>query len=393
MGKAIRVEGCAMAPMVEADRDRRLDAREQASLRRHLSTCASCRRLAADLASLGDLATRRALPETTPLDRQRGRAALLRRAAIDQSSPASPTAPRIGRVAAAAIVVLAAGAVVRQTGQHGGHPGGREGAIALARKMPPVPRVAVVSDETTVTGAPGVRFTRIKADGIERVDLEDGAIDLHVLPLGPAQRFLVATGDAEVEVRGTEFHVEAKRRHLVSVSVREGKVEVRYAGSFVTMVEAGQSFVPEADAGLTGEPAPPVEQAPPPAGDKGLTRAPGPQPPLLLPARELPPVRSSEPAARPGGHPHTPGGTDNGAALLAEGVRLIERGDYAAAAERLGAYQRERPADPRAEDAAFLTILALQRAGRRDEARAAAKQYLEKYPSAYHRADAEKLAR
>jgi len=80
-------------------------------------------------------------------------------------------------------------------------------------------------------------------------------------------------------------------------------------------------------------------------------------------------------------------------AAFAEGVRLIERGDYAAGAERLGTYQRERPGDPRAEDAAFLTILALQRAGRRDEARAAARSYLERYPRGFRRPEAEKIAR
>src|SRR5262249_18030645 len=108
MGKAITVEGCAMAPMVEADRDGRLDAREQASLRRHLTTWASCRRLADDLASLRELAMRRVLPEVTPLDHQRGRAALLRSAAHAQPPPWRPS-PLHVRLAAAAAVVLVAG--------------------------------------------------------------------------------------------------------------------------------------------------------------------------------------------------------------------------------------------------------------------------------------------
>src|SRR5579871_4499119 len=82
MAKASGEVSCAMAPMVEADRDGRLDAREQASLARHLATCASCRQLAADLARMRELSTRRILPEATALEHQRGRAALLQKAAV-----------------------------------------------------------------------------------------------------------------------------------------------------------------------------------------------------------------------------------------------------------------------------------------------------------------------
>jgi outer membrane protein assembly factor BamD (BamD/ComL family) len=74
-------------------------------------------------------------------------------------------------------------------------------------------------------------------------------------------------------------------------------------------------------------------------------------------------------------------------------MHLIERGDYAAGAEQLDAYRRANAGDPRAEDAAYLTILALQRAGRREEARAAARRYLAEYPKGYRRAEAERVAR
>ena len=77
---------------------------------------------------------------------------------------------------------------------------------------------------------------------------------------------------------------------------------------------------------------------------------------------------------------------------FADGVRLVERGDYAAAAERLEAFHADHPSDARGEDAAFLTVIALQRAGRRDEARAAAHRYLAQYPKGYRRAEAEAIA-
>ncbi len=76
-----------------------------------------------------------------------------------------------------------------------------------------------------------------------------------------------------------------------------------------------------------------------------------------------------------------------------DGVRLMEHGSYGAARERLEAFRRAHPGDARAEDAAFLEIVALDRAGRRDDARAAARRYLTTYPNGFRRAEAEALAR
>jgi outer membrane protein assembly factor BamD (BamD/ComL family) len=73
-------------------------------------------------------------------------------------------------------------------------------------------------------------------------------------------------------------------------------------------------------------------------------------------------------------------------------MRLVERGDYAAGAERLEAYRRAHPGDARAEDAAYMTVLALQRAGRKDEAAAAAKRYLGDFPQGYRRAEMQAIA-
>ncbi len=71
---------------------------------------------------------------------------------------------------------------------------------------------------------------------------------------------------------------------------------------------------------------------------------------------------------------------------------MIERGDYGAGAKRLEAFSSSSPGDERAEDAAFLVILALQRAGRPAEAAAAARRYLATYPSGYRRAQAKAIA-
>lgn len=81
-----------------------------------------------------------------------------------------------------------------------------------------------------------------------------------------------------------------------------------------------------------------------------------------------------------------------GASALAAGVELIERGDYGAAAERLRSFRQSHPTDARAEDAAFLAVLALERAGHHAAAVAAAREYLAIYPKGYRRAEAQSIS-
>jgi hypothetical protein len=59
---------------------------------------------------------------------------------------------------------------------------------------------------------------------------------------------------------------------------------------------------------------------------------------------------------------------------------------------RLDAFQKDHPADARADLAAFLEIVSLQRAGRRSEAQEAAQRYLALYPEGDRRADAARVA-
>ena len=94
------------------------------------------------------------------------------------------------------------------------------------------------------------------------------------------------------------------------------------------------------------------------------------------------PAASASEAGKPG----------EGASALADGVELIERGDYGAAAERLRAFRQSHPTDERAEDAAFLAVLALERAGHHAAAVAAAREYLASYPQGYRRAEAQSIS-
>lgn len=119
-----------------------------------------------------------------------------------------------------------------------------------------------------------------------------------------------------------------------------------------------------------------------------------------LPAEEVAPAivapRPATPRPKAAGEGPPARGTEAGkprddASGLADGVELIERGDYGAAAERLRSFRQSHPDDLRAQDAAFLGVLALERAGRHGAAVAAAREYLASYPKGYRRAEAQAI--
>jgi hypothetical protein len=302
-----------MARMVEADRDGRLDQRDQASLSRHLAVCAECRAFAGDLARLGELVERPLGRPTTPLEHQRARLALLNDAAMLGASHPTPGSrwgtpkPRlvIGLAAAAVFAISAVGLgaplVTRVLGR--GASGDQPAAmpVAVAHKLPSVPRLA--DPVTMVAPAP------------------------NPLPPGPISH------DGE--------------------SLRTP--------------------------GLDGQPADSTNGSPP----REAPRRPGTGPTGRAPRG----ATSSATAASA-----NPVAAGDDAKAFAEGMRLIARGDYAAGADKLDAYQHANPSDARAEDAAYLSVLALQRAGRRDAAVAAARRYLQQYPRGYRHAEVQAIA-
>jgi TolA-binding protein len=349
-----------MAAIVEAERDGRLDAPERASLARHLAGCAECRDLARDLGRLAELAARPVMPEASELEHQRGRLALLRAAAHDGA--ASGPKPRAGKagpdrdrsvspgrrnvatvLVAVAVIAASLGGLVHEA--HDGL-GGAPSQVASARKLPPIPRPRVEPlPEVSVRAAADTRFDRLAGEA-KPIELREGALDVDARAAGG--RAVVVTDDAEVT--GPAFRVEARDRRIVSVIASEGTVEVRYAGA-LTRLSAGELWS-----------SPPREPVTP----------------------DKPPPRAATP------HHEKANPKDPGA--FAEGMRLVERGDYAAGAAALERFSDASPADQRAEDAAYLAILALQRAGKRDAAAAAARRYLARYPNGYRRAEVEPLA-
>jgi len=365
---------CPMALLIEAKRDGRLGERELGSVDRHLATCASCAELAGDLDKIRALLR---APTTTPapLEVQRGRLKLLRAAAL----PLSPTPIRRRPLIALALAFALAAVGALGLALHRRSPENHAVTQTLAASANAPWRTI-----TTVAPEGQARFTRTEADGVEIVLLSDGAVSLSVRRLQGGERFLVKTGDAEVEVRGTLFRVEAASDRIQNVSVLEGKVEVRFHDTSFFLT-ADERWDRPADAAPASPPIASVQTSAAPSETAQFA---------LSTAKRVPfnprPAYSAKPAAPGSAKPAA--SAEEGLGAFEEGMGMMERGDYGAAAKHLEAFSRSSPGDDRAEDAAFLVILALQRAGRSAEAVAAARRYLTAYPSGYRRAQARMIA-
>jgi TolA-binding protein len=74
-------------------------------------------------------------------------------------------------------------------------------------------------------------------------------------------------------------------------------------------------------------------------------------------------------------------------------MAALDVGDNAGAAAAFASFLVEHPRDPRAEDAAYLRAIAVQRSGDHARMKSAAREYLRRYPEGFRRAEMETLAR
>jgi ferric-dicitrate binding protein FerR (iron transport regulator) len=189
--------------------------------------------------------------------------------------------------------------------------------------------------------------------------LDAGAVELHVAKVSVGRRFLVATPDAQVEVRGTRFNVaiapvdsSCNEEAVTHLTVSEGVVVVRHGG-VERRVVAGEQW--------PGGCIPTIEiSAPMPAAPA----APWPQP-----------VVSSL-------------GEQND--LFAEGIVAKHGRDPQAALSIFDRFLTTYPASPLAQSAA-VERMRLLRTTSSPRAPAAARQYLARYPNGFARAEAEAI--
>jgi len=379
---------CAKATLVEALRDGRLGPQESASVERHLATCAECAELGRDIDRIGAALRAPRLP-ATPLEHQRARVALLERAALAPVIAPSHLRRPLFIVMAAAMLVIV-GAVGWTAGRATAPPA--QPMIAL--HVPGPPRLSPAT-ETTIRSSDDASFERTRSAGVEVVTLSRGTLDVTLRALGPGERFVVRTKDAEIEVRGTAFRVEAEGGLIRGVAVAEGSVEVRYAG-FAAVIPSGGSWRATAAPATPAEPA----AAPPAAAATVASRAAAARAPRRA-ARRMPAeahgtpavapapgVAESPPPPAPQVAPSPPQASRDFAAAMA----AIGGGDYGRAAAQLGAFSAAHPTDARADEADYLEAVALQRAGRSAEATAAARRYLAARANGAHRPEARLIA-
>ena len=212
--------------------------------------------------------------------------------------------------------------------------------------------------------------------------LAKGALQARVSKLNEGERFVVRTPDADVEVRGTQFRVAAAEPHAgcgngstTRVSVLEGVVVVRHAG-VETHVAAGEEWPCKSPA-----PPPPQAHLVPP-----LPPSPSPAP---VPGDARPAKRAPAPAAVAAPEAAS---SDLSAQndLFARGTDQKRSGDMRAAIATFEFFLARYPKSALAESAAVERWRLLTHVDRAS-ARTAAKDYLDRYPSGFARADARAL--
>ena len=232
---------------------------------------------------------------------------------------------------------------------------------------------------------------RVDSQGsTERFSLQQGELSAHVAKLSPGQRFIIATPDAEIEVRGTRFRVHvlngaeacgAGSRTRLEVS--EGIVEVRALGTTVN-VTAGEHWPIDC---MDAEPT----HAPPPA-PLGVSRA----------ASNASTEPSHTEAARPVAMPSpehvspAPAAAERASELtqqndlFAEGVALRRQGDVVGALRAYQSLIARFPASPLAENA-LVERMRLLASTHDPRALSEAERYIARYPRGFALKEAKRL--
>jgi hypothetical protein len=222
----------------------------------------------------------------------------------------------------------------------------------------------------------------------EHFVLSQGQIRAHVAKLGAGERFIVSTPDAEVEVHGTVFSVALAESDnacgdgtRTRVTVEEGIVEVRAHGQSA-FVHPGEHW----PANCAAAPAAPsaVDAV------KALVQRPA---PAAVSASATPLGRAARAQDALSASPEPTTIASRLAQqndLFSKGVTARRNGDTAGAVAAFDSLLSRYPASALGESAAAERMRALAPSNR-DAARAAAKEYLARYPQGFARHDADAI--
>jgi hypothetical protein len=327
---------CAREWEVEAIRDGRLRGRDADSARRHLKACATCTLEHGGIENLGADLRRLPRPHLDALAGRRIRQRLLtdhNRWMLHDSKPRAARRPGIVLIAACLSLIA---------------------ALVVFLRSRPTTEVGQVADEgpnVEVLTAVNARWRREASAHDVRIVLDDGELRLKIERHRSTDRVTIVLPDGEIDDLGTVLSVVAAGDHAQEVQVEQGSVVLRLHGEVPRTLAAGQSWhrTPPQEARNDAAPALPASSA------------------------------AHDPTARPVQHRSHAGA--NG--MAHGGTKAPETGGVGLDALPSPAQAQAE----KAEDEAYLRVVALLSAGRADEARKAAKDYLLRFPNGFRRVE------
>lgn len=348
----------------EARRDGRLTGVERASFERHLATCPACAREVDALEALaGPLRDGAASLGADELHARRERLRLL--SAFERSRLGSEAQPGVVRrwwpALAAALVVVMLGVVFVRSRSELASP--VESSVASA----------------TIHAQGAATWSRQLDEHVERVVLSEGTLRIQREHRARAPRLVVVLPDGELEDIGTTFYVSVSGGRTTRVVVDEGRVVLRLRGRAPVTLARGGTFTASAPVSATSALSPALD---PSASSRGPAST------RTTPASRVPAV-----APTPAGVSGSPSAAadDSASRDFRAATAALDAGDNSGAAAGFARFLAQHARDARAEDAAYLRVIALQRSGGVDATRRAASDYLRRYPRGFRRAEVEAL--
>ena len=258
-----------------------------------------------------------------------------------------------------------------------------------------------VGDAVIIAGSDTSVDVKHGEDGSTTLFVGRGSVDCDVAPRNGRPPFHVVAGDVSVEVVGTRFTVT--RTPAARVDVVRGKVRVTAPGG-TWLVGAGESWTPQVTAAAAAagavrtsdieiDPMPAPASMPMPAPIQAPAPAPMPPPSAHAAYQAAERLESTDHGKAALAYRSVANGKDTWAALaLYSLVELHATGDAMAALRECDEYAKRFPSGANAEDITWLRVDILLSAGRRDEARAAATEYLRQFPNGTYAGTAARIA-
>lgn len=361
---------------VEALRDGRLDGAQATRFHSHLALCEVCTRETRALQDLADALRSQKNVDLDQLHVRRERTRLL--AAFDASLMPAPRSMAKLWLRWAAVAALLSTLTALAFVFWPARPASSPLPGATFTKPP---------EAVTVRADSNARWSRQVEAQLERITLVSGALSIRVDHGNSRRRLLVILPDGELEDIGTTFSVSADAGHTTRVTVEDGSVVLRLRGKPAIALGAGDSW---------SAPPPPAATAPESTPLPAPARPVGPATTSAVTPRQSASPRGRAlhnlqptPAGRPAARQSAP---DPASAGFRAAMTAFDSGDHALAAASFATFLSQHPSDPRAEDAAYLRILALQRVGHAPAMKQAVQDYLSRYPRGFRRAEVETLS-